>query len=215
MPPVGPRPQPPVGTCKVTIAGQLFGAIPTENVLWLQIAESGGALSADLQSVANSIHGDFETDVCPQLSSSWGTVQTTLNWIYSAGQSIEVVAVGSTVGSLGVAPENAATCAVVDWLIGRYYRGGHPRSYLAGIPSADITNGSQVSSGYASSLAGVCNTWRTAVNALTHGNITAVTLGTVSFANGNAWRTPPIFEAYTGQKVRLYLGSQRRRIGGR
>jgi hypothetical protein len=47
---------------------------------------------------------------------------------------------------------------------------------------------------------------------MTTANITAVQLGTISYARANAWRTPPVFVPYKGSTVANFLGSQRRRI---
>jgi hypothetical protein len=53
------------------------------------------------------------------------------------------------------------------------------------------------------------------VNALTATHVSAVALGTVSFARHNAWRVPPVFYAYKSAGVRNFIGTQRRRVGGR
>jgi hypothetical protein len=184
-------------------------------VFWLKLTTSG-ALQADLDSVNASVATAANSSgLIPALGTQWVMTGSDATWIYSAGNSLESHYTNDFGGTGGTCIDNAATCAVVDWLIGRYYRGGHPRTYFGGIATASVTSGSVLGNPQSANIAAGAAAWLTAVNALTHGSISAVALGTVSFAQANAWRSPPVFEAYTGSKVRTHLGTQKRRIGGR
>jgi hypothetical protein len=101
---------------------------------------------------------------------------------------------------------------VINWAISAYYRGGKPRTYMPGVPQSVVTDGRTLSSAYRSALATDAASFITDVNAITHGGITAVQLGTVSFQVGKNWRTPPIFRPYVGASVRQIMGTQRRRL---
>jgi hypothetical protein len=215
MAPPGHRPQPPAGSCKVAISGLLFTTQPYVNTFWLSITEAGGPLVADLLNVSTSILGYYQTDMLPLLGSSVEATAIESTWL-TAGPAVTYANYANAVaGGRSASVGNAATCVVVDWAVSRYYRGGHPRSYLPGPALTDTTDGAVFNSVISSSLAAGATAFIGHVNALAHGNISAVALGTYSFATANAWRATPIFEAYTGAKVRQHLGSQRRRIGGR
>lgn len=196
--------------------GTLFGTQPTVNVFWLNLTHTGAASQTDLNTLLAAIAADFATDVTGELSDSFEVVGWDATWITGVGTALQSTVTRTDTGAGSTAaPENAATSWVVNWLIGRYYRGGHPRTYLAGISSSNITNGSNVVAANAATLAAFCTTWMGHVNAYTTGLITVVSLGTVSFAEGNAWRSPPVFVPYTGVKIRNRIGTQKRRIGGR
>lgn len=213
--PSGVRPQPPAGTCKLVLKGLLFGVHPTVNVWWLRLTSAGAPNAADLLNVLTSIKTAYNTLNAADISANWNATSFDAHWIPTAGHIIEASFPYTNAGGAGAAVQDASASFVVDWLTGLYYRGGHPRSYLAGVASADVSNGSAVSAGRQTALATDAATWLAAVNALTHADITKVELGTVSFASGKAWRVPPIFVPYTGVKIRPIIGSQRRRIGGR
>lgn len=213
--PPGHRYPPPPGTCKLVLSGVLFGTQPCKNIWWLNLTHTGSALAADLSALLGLIDTSYVTYLLSQQSSNYTQTGWDATWIDAPGTSVDAHHIASASGSAGAAPEDAAACYVVDWLIGRYYRGGHPRTYLPGVLNAAITNGSIIGPTYQANLGDQASAWITHVNGLSTGNITAVQLGTVSFALHHAWRNPPVFEAYTGAKVRGFLGTQRRRIGGR
>jgi hypothetical protein len=181
-------------------------------VFYLDVAGSG-VVSADLNTLAASIGTAWNTDLAPQVPSQVVLDEVAVVYVPSVGNEITGVSTTTHAGSnAGTILQDAAGSYVLNWLISAYYRGGHPRTYLPGVTSGNITNGSDVSASFASGLATAANSFRTAINALTTTNITGVEMGTVSFASGNAWRTTPQFRAYNGVTVGLKLGSQRRRI---
>jgi hypothetical protein len=148
-----------------------------------------------------------------QQSSNYIQTGVKASWLYASGQSLEYAASYSNIGGIAGAEATDATCAVINWSITDFYRGGHPRTYLAGIPQSKITNGRTLLTAYAASLATQGINFLTGINALTHGGISATALGTVRFASGNAWLSPPVFRPYQSATVRSILGTQRRRLG--
>lgn len=212
MAPVGPRPQPPAGSCKLAVNGILFNSSATTNVFWLNLTSGGSPNVPDLTSLITSILASYKTNVLTQQSSSFKLANFVATWIPTVGAAYETAVTDATAGSLTTGSDNNATSAVINWGINRYYRGGHPRTYLPGVADSDIANGRTLSSARQAAIAAGAQAWLTAVNALTHGDITACKLGTVSFQNGDVWRSPPVFEAYQSVKMRAFLGNQRRRI---
>lgn len=209
--PAGPRPAPPVGTVRLTFSG----TIQTHrwaNVLWLQLTSATPA-SADLNTLLTSINTAWGTRIKPLLGTDMSLTLMQGVWLHAAGS--EIVGTNATVqtGSVGEASVNsAAACYIISNHISSYYRGGHPRTYLAGLRASSVTNGSAIAAGSLTSLTTGWNNFRTDINAMTAGAITAVVLGTVRFQSGNAWLTPPVFRAFINSTVRSTLGTQRRRI---
>lgn len=211
--PVGPRPDPPDGTVRVALSGTIFGH-KWANVFWLDVATAGPATVSDLQDLANEIDTAYGTDVwgIPCNEAVW--TQIALEYFHSGGNLSYVKSISHSAGGGPGAVTDASACFVVDYVISASYRGGHPRVYIPGVKSISITNGSAIDATLMTSIVNGVNAFRNALNAFTTTNLTAVTMGTVSFVRAHAWRTPPVFEPYTSVKPgkSSKLGSQRRRI---
>lgn len=182
------------------------------NVHWLSLTATTH-VAADLKSVIDGVVDQYAAAFVSQMSSNYEQTGVKASWLYAAGNSLEYAASYANVGGIASAEATDAACAVINWSITDFYRGGHPRTYMPGVPQSKITNGRTLLAAYASSLATQGVNYITGVNAITHGGISAVTLGTVRFASGNAWLSPPVFRAYQSATVRSILGTQRRRYG--
>ncbi len=189
--------------------------MPWTNVFYLNLTDDGTQTSADLKTVIDALMTSYNTNIVPRHCTTISVTDVKATWITGTSTALEYENSVNYTGALTTDVNDASACIVVNWAINQYYRGGHPRTYHASIQTAQITNGSQVSSGVQTSTASAYNAWLTAVNALTATHISAVALGTVSFARGGNWRSPPVFYGYKGVSVRNFLGTQRRRIGGR
>lgn len=212
--PSGHRPSPPANTIRVAMSG-VYNTSPWTNVFYLHETDDGTQTSADLKTVVDGAVNAFHTRMTAQLSSivTQNAVQAT--WITSPGNAIEYVGSYSNVFTGGGAVPNAASCIVLNWAINQYYRGGHPRMYLPGPITGNVSNYTTLTSAYQSAIATAAGNWLTDCNALTGTHISAIALGTVSFARGNSWRSPPVFYGYKSANARAIMGTQRRRLGGR
>lgn len=208
--PSGHRPQPPVGTARVAISGHGLAGNPWVNVFWLNLTSTTHVL-ADLKSIVDSMVASYNTNLLAYMSSNCVQNAAKASWLYASGNSIEYVGSYANAGGISSAPATDAACAVLNWSISDFYRGGHPRTYLPCAPSSHVTSGRVLDATELTNLASGGSAFITAVNALTHGGISAVQLGTVRFASGNAWLSPPVFRAYNGANPRAVLGTQRRR----
>lgn len=181
-------------------------------VFWLNLTTAAPA-QADLQTLAAKISSGFNTSVVPQI-----TIDTTMNsvslvWTPTAG--FELIASDTTTrtGAVGTAGmTNAASCFVVNHRTGAYYRGGHSRSYLPGVASVDVTNGSTISAGKAGQVATAWASWVTGIKTGAVGAISAVDVGVVRFSSKGMWLVPPVFYPWVSHSVRLTLGTQRGRL---
>jgi len=108
-------------------------------------------------------------------------------------------------------PGQVAIC--ISWPISAYYRGGHPRSYMAGVCADRLASMKSITSAAATAYADAGAAFRVAVNEMADTPFTAVTLGCYSFASHNEWRSVPIFRPFIGATVHTRLDTQRRRLG--
>jgi hypothetical protein len=180
-------------------------------VFWLQLTATTH-VQADLKSIVDSVVAAWANRFGGNLHTTFAQTGSKASWLYAAGNVIEYAGSYSNTGTASGTALDDATCLVVNWSISDYYRGGHPRSYIPGPTSAFLSNGRNLTSTVATNLATNAGAFITDVNALTHGGISAVTLGTVRFASANAWLSPPVFRAYGGASARSVVGTQRRRL---
>jgi len=181
-------------------------------VLWLLLTSSSPS-AADLTALLALINSAYGTRVKPALGNDMTMSLMQGVWLHAAGS--EIVGTNATpqTGGIGEASVNSsAACFIISNHISSYYRGGHPRTYLPGVRASSVTNGSAIAAAILSTLTSGWNSFRTDVNAMTTGAITAVQLGTVRFQSGNAWLTPPVFRPFINSTIRGTLGTQRRRI---
>jgi hypothetical protein len=209
--PTGTRPAPPAHTVRVALSGSLWSH-KWVNVWWLSTPSASGVTTNDMKTLADGIAAAWATNVAPVVHTGITLTQVSLEYFPGDGTVLDYVGTYSTVGSRGTGPQDAACSTVVDWVISAYYRGGHPRSYIGAPASADISNGSDLSSAFLTACATGMNAFRNAVNALAPTTIGTVTMGTVSFVTNHAYRGTALFRAYTSVKIRSKIGSQRRRI---
>jgi hypothetical protein len=199
---------------RLAISG-IFGATAWTNVVYLKFTDDGTQTAADLKSIVDAAVTAWTTRFAALLSSGLTMTDAKATWITGSGTALEYEASythpGTASGS--VCPANVA--AVVNWSINQYYRGGHPRSYIPGILLANTVNDNQLTTGFQTALATASVNWMNDVNALTATHVSAVALGTVSFQRAKNWRVPPVFYPFKSAGVRNYIGTQRRRIGGR
>lgn len=181
------------------------------SVMYLGLAGTG-ITSTDLSTLSTGIGTDWGTYIKANCGALVTLVSITATFIPSAGTEVIGTASPNIAGTGAGQLADAASCYVISWKTGEYYRGGHPRTYLPGPLTADISNGSDIASSRTSGLAANAASWLAAINARTTTHITGVQLGTVSYQRSNSWRTPPVFVPFQSVTVNGKLGNQRRRI---
>ena len=212
-------PEPPVDTVRVAING-LNDSYPWTNVFWLKVVSGGTRTYADLSTLLIAFAAAHFTHLLPHVSNNVAQQTCHGSWQTGAGTAIE-----STVAALGVGggvaqPLPASAAAVLSWQIASRYRGGKPRTYLPGMTTSGIADTAHLSGSSVTTYANDAEAFRVAVNALTAGAITSVTLGTLRrFADGGSetipptYLNPPVFWPFLSVLVHARLGTQRRRLG--
>lgn len=109
-------------------------------------------------------------------------------------------------------PPNCASA--ISWQIPAHYRGGHPRTYLAGLPESDLSipSGNTWSSAARSAFAAAWQSFLTSFNAGLVSGITEA-LGNIAYSRNNVPLTTPVFYPFSGGIAHARMDSQRRRLG--
>lgn len=185
------------------------------NIWYAQFVPADTPSATDLVTLANAVQSHWGTGFKGFLNTTSSFVECTATLIDGSetqGVSTNANVVGTASG--GDLPESIA--AVVSWKIAAAYRGGHPRTYIAGLDRGNLASGpstNQLSSTAAAAIAAAGDAFLIAMNGVTIGT-SIVTIGTVSYFRAKALRAVPVFYPYLGgSRVNTRLGTQRRRLG--
>jgi hypothetical protein len=116
-------------------------------------------------------------------------------------------------GGGGGLPNNVAQC--ISWSLTQRYKGGHPRTYLPAPGDVALQDSRLYLASQTGAVTAAANTFHGQVNGLTHGALSDIHLGTVSFVLRGQWRTPPVFRDFVlnGARMDARIDSMRRRLG--
>lgn len=183
--------------------------------MWFKSTTSGTIDEAAVLVLAQDLHEAYVAHLLNVIPGGTELDETKVRWHLSGGGFVEAIYVHAD-GGAGSGSNAPAQCApVIDWHIASTYRGGHPRTYLPGIATANVTGLDAVDNTFRATLATHAKAFIDAVEADTTDPFPERRIGTVRFFSGHAALDPPEFFRYTAASVRSRLGTQRRRIGGR
>lgn len=169
---------------------------------------------ADLNTLAASLAGLWNTRFAPQVDTGTTLTLTDLQDLSSATGAYGSSNIGHAgTGSAGSGNIANSVSAAVSWKISYHYRGGHPRTYLCGVPALAINDPRTLTSTYATALAAAMNGFITDVAALTSPSTGSLTLGMVSYYQHKALRPAGVYFPFSSAVVHPRLDSQRRRLG--
>jgi hypothetical protein len=203
----------PDNSARVAVGGT-FNGINWANVFRAQLSVSAPPTQADFDAWVAAVGAAYKAQFAArQITDVLYRSAVGVFYAPGGGELASVAALtGNGANAVGTGYDQEA-CKVISWLSTVFWRGGKPRSYLPGVQPSDIATGHLLSSGEIAALLAAAGGFRTAINGITSGAITATQFGFVSFRTGNADRVPPVFFPITGARVHGRLGTQRRRLG--
>jgi len=154
----------------------------------------------------------FRTRFGPSLSTVWSSTTQRAVWFTSSTDEIGVDGSDTGSGSLTGTQCPANVAYLINWSISGTYRGGHPRTYLCGVAVSTESSSITMTSTERTNLTSAANNFLSDVNALTHGAIATVKLGTVAFFHANSALAPPVFKPYLSGACSPKFATQRRRV---
>jgi hypothetical protein len=198
------------GVAKIVVK-QTLASVNVYNVLHAYGGNAAGYSGADMSALATAVRSAWVTNVIP-LQASTLTLTDVVATDLSSDVGGEGTATGSTNGT-GVGTALSSNVAITwSWKIANRYRGGHPRTYIAGCVQSAQTTPNTILASAVTAHAAAAAAIRSAINAVTIGASTWQ-MGCVSYYKDKALRPDPIFRAFTGVSVDSRLDSQRRRLG--
>ena len=172
----------------------------------------GTRARVDLVNVVQSVFDLWPGTIGQNQTNACHETALVARWTTGVGTSIDAHIEGDHSGGVGAASSPGQVCALINWSIAASYRGGHPRTYLPGIPEEAIIEDRYLGGGYRAAYTGDANDWLNGINILSHGTITGVELGTVAFFRDLAALAPPRFEPYQIGAAARTIATQRRRV---
>jgi hypothetical protein len=166
---------------------------------------------AALDAIKNGFGSAYAAQFLPLLSNAYHLTGITVVDL-SSDQGLSSFGSFSDAGAMTAGATSPEVCYLVNWTIGRRYRGGHPRTYLPGVVTTNVTSDGHVAPSTVSALSSAANTFRTAVNALTGGNASEVTLAVPHYYKNGALQSSPTVDPVLSGAGNSFIGIQRRRI---
>jgi hypothetical protein len=185
--------------------------VPAANVLHA-LYTGGPPSSSDLAAIANLIAAAFWVDpIIADYPTSTTFVGVRLTDLDSDTGADGEHAVGAP-GDAGDGPLSAQACLMVNLVIARRYRGGHPRVYFPPPALGVLASPGTWSSAVISDFNGAMTLLNAAFNDAGSGGTTLAGWVCPSFKTGNAWRVTNLVEPVTGWSVNGAVKTQRRRL---
>jgi len=212
MPPITTEPAPnppPVGVARVRIVGT-FESAAWGIGYWLSV---GDTMTLDDQlALAEAVKASWDTRILVDLHTDLVSSEILLRY-FDGSSDPEVSFTNAVAGSHSGNHLSSGSAAVLSWHILDTYRGGHPRTYLCGIATEDVTDSRLLTNEFVSDLNTGAAQFLSDVNALTFTSAPSIVLGTLANFRAGVALAPPQFKAYFAVAAQRRICSQRRRLG--
>lgn len=209
---LGPLPDAPF-CVKIRLLGTQNGVV-WANILHARYA--GGTIdTAACQALATTVRTAWNTNLAPLVHAFTvlKTVEVTDISTRTGAQGVDTV--GST-GTQAGTPSSNQVALVGSLKIAQRYRGGHPRIYIPGMVTANITGGTTFTSTYITSMQTALRAIRTAINGSSAGGATWNMVAVSYFhkvGGAEAYKIPPDIYVITDCVVHTRVDTVRRRLG--
>lgn len=194
------------GAFRSTVEGQ-----DNLNILHLEYNGAGNN-QADLDTLATNWAGFIKTMV--QSLQSVDCVYhelTVVDLTSSTALTSTVPVTGTGSHSGGASPASMACC--ISWHVHRRYRGGHPRTYVGGLPITTLSTERSFSATFVALAKGNAAAYLANFAFASGGAYGVINAVSLSYFSGGAVRVTPITDQLIGSDVNARPDSQRRRLG--
>lgn len=213
--PAPPRPNPPQHVARIAVSGQLV-AERWANVFWIRNGRQTTPSFTDFQATVSDVFSFWAQYFRHFMAGNVSLDNASGLYYGPTGADLGAdVSPAPSFGSDATALLPANCACVVSWKVQQHYRGGHPRTYLAGHCQSGVQTAQTWKTDHQADVSGSANDFHTAVNQINHGGVGDVHLGTVSFVLRKQWRDPPVFRDFipSAATVDNRIDSMRSRLG--
>lgn len=209
MPALLPAP----GVIRFAIHQDLAGS-PVVNVIHARFAPpgSGGVTQSELDGLCVDMVNAWTARLMPHLVAQMSLRQVTGQDL-TADTGVASSASSAAVGGIAANPLPANCALVVSWPEALRYRGGHPRTYIAGLTAGQQIDPRHVSVEYAGEIRDALNQIKADMHTVVHGGVAGVEFGALHRVKDKVNRNPPLFTPFGPATANTRIDSQRRRLG--
>lgn len=189
------------------------------NELWANIfhvlaVPSGSPTEANIGDLVNNIYTSFVDRLVPLMNNGADIEQGFGSWSKGDGTFVEGSYANLVVGADSGIPLDAATCMLLSWRVSAAWRGGHPRTYLAGISADRLDNAASYTTTTVSDYQAAAELFLSDVNSIANATWDSVTLGCLRSISGGVELDPQVFVPFGSVLARKRPATQRRRLVG-
>lgn len=205
---------PPSDTVRFAVVQTLGDDLEVTNVYHIGFSTTGPYVGADLQAAAQEVATVWAAHFSPVLGGDQFLTHVVAKDLSVVdGSEATFVEPSPVQGGTGGGDMSANVSLVVSWKESLSYKGGHPRSYLAGIPRSGIADPQHVSGAYATSVQSAANAFIAGIAAGTFPvAMGSGQLAVVHYRINKVVQTPPLVKPILSATVNTRLDSQRRRL---
>jgi hypothetical protein len=174
----------------------------------------------DLDILTNDLHTIFGQAFAPVSNLAWTHEETNTVMYLADNAVLEAVGTGARSGQDSGTLTPAQVALVISWKSNSYIRGGHPRTYMAGVTFDRLATANTWSAQTIQDYDGAAFGFRGAVNGIALDGGSSVTLGYLQvYPPKGSVQVPPIFLdpprfwPFTASTVHPRVDTQRRRLG--
>jgi hypothetical protein len=208
----GRKASPPGGALEAIYTGDVEGTT-WEVVHWFMTTGSADTDPTDFELVLNVLYELFAVNVIAPCCSESLHFREVWGHLFSADRErLRHRKAGEALGSVpgDLAPAQVAT--LIDWTCRDGRRGGKARSYIPGVPMANLADNAHFESDARDAMDLGARTYLADVVAAEAGPLRVTYMAQMSFVDGHAYRTVPTAFPVVGAYVRSVPATQRRRI---
>lgn len=185
---------------------------------------TGSPSIVDCNNWALAVTNSWVSNIAPLVVGAFVLNEVTVTDLTSATGSVGFDIANHAGTNAGTATA-AGVAMVMKLQIARRYRGGHPRVYIAGLPTADVTSENLWTTATINTWEAAWQLLMTATQAFSSAGVQATAICNVSYVSGHTWvqdskgnwhrepvyRTSPLTDNVQAYVVNPIVASQRRR----
>lgn len=190
-----------------------YGSTKWANVMHMKYGAASSLTPTNCNTIAQAFHGYYVSRFLPRVSSSVNLLETDITDLNSStgAQGAYVHTDPGTFSNASNMSANNALC--ISWKTSFRFRGGHARTYLVGMPSAQLADTANFNTTFTGATQTAANNFLADINAYASGGLSNCTLSMLSYYSGGSLRALGLAFPITSALVNTRVDSQRRRNG--
>jgi hypothetical protein len=206
------KPPIPVGFARVAAEG-IYDGTTWANVYYFQVVTYDNDHLQDVaQLLHDSLHALYNTVLSSHLMEGWHLHRERISFRDSEDSVYRFNIADAVNGGHSGVEQDAQVAYLINWQSGDPRKGGKPRQYICGVPSASMIDAAHIDSSLVASVSAALASWIDDNTTRTSGTASGLVLVEMSFRNANTFRDAAAAFAIAGGTLDGTVATQRRRV---